>query len=340
MANHSKKIVIMRPAPLREPVETLIASGFRVVEGTGDRNAGRATPEHVIELIGDADAVLVMPSIPVNADVMDACPNLQAVISMVIGVDNIDRAAAAEKGILVCNSPVPENYVGVAEATVGLLTMLVKGLKRNEGYLRGGNWYDMANRGVLLRGLTLGIIGVGRIGRHTVRRLSTWEMRFLGYDPYVDAATMGEFNIEKVELEELLRQSDIVSVHALLTGETRNMLTMTQLRMMKPSAFLVNTARGGIVNEGDLAQALHDGVIAGAALDTFANEPLEKESLLRHVDPTRLIMTPHIIGHPQGVEVPSFKLAADTVHKVLTGEAPDTVMNPDAIEAWRKRFWS
>lgn len=330
----------MRPAPLREPVEALIGAGFQVVEGSGDRNVGRATPAQVIGLIGDADAALVMPSIPVDAQVMESCPNLQTVISMVIGVDNIDREVATQKGILVCNSPVPENFVGVAEATVGLVTMLVKGLKRNEAYLRGGNWYDPANRGVLLRGLTMGIVGVGRIGRHTARRLSTWEMRFLGYDPYVDAATMGEFNIEKVSLEELLRASDIVSIHALLTAETRNMFTMKQLRMMKPAAFLVNTARGGIVNEGDLAQALHDGVIAGAALDTFANEPLEKESLLRQVDPARLIMTPHIIGHPQGVEAPSFRLATDTVHKVLTGQAPDTVMNPGAIKPWQARFWS
>jgi D-3-phosphoglycerate dehydrogenase / 2-oxoglutarate reductase len=337
------KIALARPAPEPELSEALAKAGFEVIAppaGWGERNAPPPSIEDLINHIGDADAALVSPRHRMAARVLENCPNLQTVISTVIGIDNIDLDFATEKGVLVCNSPAPENFIGVAEATVGLTVALVKNLKRNEAHLRSGQWYDVANRGVLARARTMGLIGVGRIGRETARRLSGWSLGLIGYDPYVEPAAVKDLGIELVGLEQLLHESDVVSIHALLTRETRDMIRLPQLRMMKPTAYLINTARGGIVNEPDLAQALNEGIIAGAALDVFAQEPLQADSPLRQVDPVKLIMTPHIIGHPQGVDIPSFVMAIDTVSKILGGEVPETIKNPEAVALWRGRFWS
>ena len=341
MENRSRKIVVMRPAPDRAAVQAAQAAGFEVLEAPlFDHDQPPPRLEELINLIGDAGAVLAMPQCPIGGRVLESCPQLQTAMSLVIGVDHIDRDTATRLGILVCNSPALENILGVAEATVGLMVALVKNLKLNESYLRAGHWYNVANRGVIMAGRTVGFIALGRIARETAKRLSGWGMRLVAYDPYVDATTMAGLGIEKMELEPLLRAADFVSIHALLTAETRDLIGPEQLRLMKREAYLVNTSRGGIVNEAALARALNEGLIAGAALDTFGNEPLEKDSPLRAVDPNKLIMTPHIIGHPQGVEGPSFRLAMDTARKVLSGELPQFVMNPAAVERWRARFWS
>jgi D-3-phosphoglycerate dehydrogenase len=339
----SRKIALARPAPEPELSEALVKAGFAVIApptGWGERNAPPPAVEELVNFIGDADAVLVSPRHRMTARVLENCPNLQTVISTVIGIDNIDLDYATQKGILVCNSPAPENFIGVAEATVGLMVALVKNLKRNEAYLRSGQWYDVANRGVLARARTIGLIGVGRIGRETARRLAGWSLRLIGYDPYVGQDAVSVLGIELVDLEQLLREADVVSIHALLTGETRNMIGLRELRLMKPTAYLINTARGGIVNEADLVTALEGGVIAGAALDTFAQEPLPADSPLRRVHPLKLIMTPHIIGHPQGVDIPSFVMAIDTVSSILGGKVPETIKNPEAVAPWRARFHS
>jgi D-3-phosphoglycerate dehydrogenase len=148
------------------------------------------------------------------------------------------------------------------------------------------------------------------------------------------------FGIKMVSLDELLRQSDLVTIHVVLTKETRGMLRMPQLRSMKKTAYIVNTSRGPVFDESELAQALNEGIIAGAALDVFAEEPLPENSPLRKVDPTKLTLTPHIIGNNPGSLEAGQKMAAESILAILDGHIPETVVNPAAIDRWRERFWT
>jgi D-3-phosphoglycerate dehydrogenase len=220
------------------------------------------------------------------------------------------------------------------------MVTLFKRLKFNEAFLRSGNWKEPQNRGMLMTGKTIGIIGIGRIGRSVAKRLGPWEVKLLGYDPYVTQETVAPLNIKMVSLEELLRDSDLVTVHVVLTKETRGMLRAAQLRTMKRTAYLINTSRGPVFDEAELAQVLNDGSIAGAALDVFAEEPLPMNNPLRAVDATRLTLTPHIIGNNPGSLEAGQKMAAESILALLEGKVPETVVNPAAIERWKERFWT
>ena len=189
-------------------------------------------------------------------------------------------------------------------------------------------------------GRTIGIIGVGRIGQNVARRLGSWGVKILGYDPYVKQETVADLGIKMVSLEELLKSSDLVTLHVVLTRETRGMLGMREFKMMKPTGFIVNTSRGPALKEAELVQALNEKIIAGAALDVFEEEPLPMENPLRQVDPMRLILTPHNIGANPGSGEAGQKMAAQSMLAILDGNGPETIVNPWAIPRWRERFWS
>ncbi len=180
------------------------------------------------------------------------------------------------------------------------MVALFKRLKRNEARMRTEGWKEARNNGVLMLGKTVGIIGVGRVGQNVAKRLGGWGMKVLGYDPYVKQEKVATLGIKMVSLEELLREADVVTLHVVLTRETRGMLGLAQLKLMKPSAFLINTSRGPAIKETELIQALNDQIIAGAALDVFAEEPTPMSNPLRQVDPEKLILTPHTIGTNPG----------------------------------------
>ena len=160
----------------------------------------------------------------------------------------------------------------------------------------------------------------------------------MGCDPYITRESVQHLGVELVPLDTVLRESDLVTLHTPLTEETRQLITLTELRKMKPTAYLVNTCRGGVVKQEDLAQALNEGVIAGAAVDVFEEEPLPLSDPIRQVDPERLIMTPHIIGTNPQSQVSGERMAAQSILAVLAGEAPETVVNPACVDAWRERF--
>jgi D-3-phosphoglycerate dehydrogenase len=165
-------------------------------------------------------------------------------------------------------------------------------------------------------------------------------MKVLGYDPYVKQETVASLGVKMVSFESLLQESDLVTVHVVLTRETRGMLGMREFKMMKPTAFIVNTSRGQALKESELIQALNENIIAGAALDVFDREPLPLDSPLRQVDPLRLILTPHNIGANPGSAEAGQKMAADSMLAILDGRIPDTLVNPLAIPRWKERFWS
>ena len=337
-----RKVCITGPTRLRVAQDALLQAGCELVLGKNHDEfpSYRYQRRELIDLIGDAEVVLPSGREFIGGDILDSCERLQAVVKTSIGIETVDVEAATELGVLCCNSPTPENYLGVAEATLGLMVALFKKLKFNESFLRGGGWKEPQNRGTLMTGRTVGIIGTGRIGRQVAKRLVPWEMNVLGYDPYVSQETVAPFGIKMVELEELLRSSDVVTLHVVLTKETRNMLRLEQLKIMKRSAYLINTSRGPAVNEQDLITALNEDLIAGAALDVFDEEPLPLASKLREVNPAKLILTPHIIGNNPGSLEAGQRLAAQSILAILEGKAPDTIVNPAAVPRWRERFWS
>jgi D-3-phosphoglycerate dehydrogenase len=330
------------PTGLRVVEDTLRQAGCELVLGKplDDFREFRYERKDLVNLIGDCPILFPAGRDFIGADILDSCPDLQAVVKSSIGIESVDVDAATDLGIICCNSPTPENYMGVAEATIGLMVALFKRLKHNEAQMRTQGWKEARNTGVLMLGKTVGIIGVGRIGQNVAKRLGAWGMKILGYDPYVKQETVADLGVKMVSLEELLQQSDVVTLHVVLTRETRGMLGMAQLQLMKRSAFLINTSRGPAIQEADLVEALNKNVIAGAALDVYAEEPTPMTNPLRQVDPNKLILTPHTIGTNPGSQAAGQKLAAESILALLDGKVPETVVNPLVIPRWRERFWS
>ena len=337
-----RKICVTGPMRIKLAEKMLRDEGCELVLGKpqDDFREFRYERKDLVGLIGDSSIVYPSGRDMIGGDILDSCPDVQAVVKSSIGIETVDVDAATDLGILCCNSPTVENYMGVAEATMGLIVALFKRLKLNETVIRNGGWKELNNRGTLMLGRTVGIIGVGRIGQNVAKRLGAWGMKVLGYDPYVKQETVASLGVKMVSFDELLHESDLVTLHVVLTRETRGMLGMREFKMMKPTAFIVNTSRGQALEETDLVEALNENIIAGAALDVFAREPLPLDSPLRQVDPLRLLLTPHNIGANPGSAEAGQKMAAESMLAILDGRIPDTIVNPLAIPRWKERFWS
>ena len=336
-----KPLTVLATAPSgpAEEFEPLRAAGLDVVIGRPlDMPDRKAWSEgDLIEAVRAADVVLASHLEMVSRPVMSASERLQLVIVPFIGVDKIDVASATDLGVLVANSPTPENFVAVAEATIAMILMLQKRVKHNEAKLRAGGWAQRGDRGDFLFGKTVGLIGLGRVGSRVARRLAGWDVRLIATDPYIDPKTAEAVGAMPVDLPTLLAEADIVSLHVSLTDETRRMIGEKQLRMMKPTAILVNTARGEVADEDAVARAVDERWIAGAALDAFTKEPLPADSALRRVDPERMILTPHNIAHSEAGRRANLTLALEQILALARGEVPSNVVNPAAISRWRER---
>ena len=333
------KILATGPSGPAEELEALAAAGHDVVIGRpldmpGRRAYGEA---ELAEACRDADVVLASHLETISAAVLESAPRLRLIIVPFIGTDKIDIPAASRLGILVANSPTAENFVAVAEATVGVILMLLKRIKHNEAKLRRGEWAKREDRGDFLFGKTVGLIGLGRIGTHVSRRLAGWDVRLIAADPYVAADRAAKLGVTLVDLPALLAEADIVSLHCTLTEETRHLIGEKELRRMKPTALLVNTARGEVVDEEAVARALNEQWIAGAAVDAFVKEPLPANHCYRNIDPERLILTPHNIAHSEAGRRANLRLAVDQILAVGRGEPPAHAVNPDAVARWRAK---
>src|SRR5437660_660853 len=274
------RILATGPSGSPEELQLLREAGHEVVIGRPlDQPARQAyTENELIEAAREADVILASHLETISRRVLESSPTLRLVIVPFIGTDKIDVDAASGLGILVANSPTPENFIAVAEATIGLLLMLLKRIKHNEAKLRRGEWAQRQDRGEFLFGKTVGLVGLGRVGSHVARRLVNWDVRLLAADPYVPQLVAQDLGATLVDLPTLLAESDVVSLHASLTDETRLLIGEKALRAMKPTAILINTARGEIADEEAVARALGEGWIAGAALDAFTREPLPAPS--------------------------------------------------------------
>ncbi|MEU0054144.1 hydroxyacid dehydrogenase [Streptomyces sp. NPDC006309] len=236
---------------------------------------GRDRPA-LFAALPDADALIIRSGTRVDAEVLDRAPRLRVVARAGVGLDNVDTATARARGITVVNAP-DSNTVSVAELTVGLIVASVRHVKAATRSLTDGEWRRSDFVGAELAGRTLGIVGYGRVGRQVARRLAAFDMRILAHDPYADTAG-GDVRV--TGLDELLASSDVVTLHLPKTPQTTGLVGARELALMKPTALLVNTSRGGIVDEDALARALREGRPAGAALDVFATEPPGRSPLL------------------------------------------------------------
>lgn len=244
-----------------------------------------------------------------------------------VGVDNIDLEAATELGIPVTVTP-NANAVSVAELTIGFIFALSKKLIDLHNNLYQKRQF-VSNVGLELHGKILGIVGFGSIGKEVAKRALCLGMRVLVYDPYVEESNLRELGVEKTELDELLRQSDFVSLHVPLNESTRHLIDREKISLMKRIAYLINTARGGVVDEKALAEALKSGQIAGAALDVFDVEPLPADSPF--FDCPNVIMTPHVGAHTYEAILRMNMMAAESIVDFFNGKIPKHVVNRDVI---------
>src|SRR5947199_4803383 len=230
------------------------------------------TKETLEAEITDADALIVRSATKVTEHLLARAPKLRAVGRAGVGVDNIDLEAATKRGVLVMSTP-GGNAVSVAEHTFALLLALARQVPQLDKAIHEGRWEKSTAAGTEVRGKTLGLIGLGRIGSEVAVRAEAFDMRVLAYDPFISEAAAHEISVELVPLDQLLAESDFVSLHAALSPATQNLISAANIQKMKKGARIINTARGELVDESALAAALKSGKLAGAAVDEFAEQP-------------------------------------------------------------------
>lgn len=285
-------------------------------------------PDELIRLIPNYDALVVRSETRVTAQVVQAGTRLQVIGRAGVGVDNIDLAAATMRGIVVVNAPTGNN-IAAAEHTMGMMLAVARNIPHAHASVAGGSWERSRFMGVELRGKILGIVGLGKIGTEVARRAQGMEMRLLAFDPYLSADHARRLGIEATGLDELIRQSDFITVHVPLTAQTRGIIGAEQFREMKPSVRLINCARGGIIDEAALVDALDRGLVAGAALDVFSTEPLPAEHPLRNHP--KVVLTPHLGGSTYEAQVGVALDVAEQIVSVLNGGSARYAVNAPVI---------
>lgn len=272
--------------------DKISARGVELLKQQAGWNVVLTTKENLNAEIADADALIVRSATKVTADLLEKGRRLRVVGRAGVGVDNIDLDACTTRGILVMSTP-GGNAVSVAEHTFALLLALARQVPRLDKAMHEGKWEKSSAAGTEVRGKTLGLIGLGRIGSEVALRADAFDMRVLGYDPYISEAAAKEAQVELVPLEKLLAESDFVSLHTALSPATHNLISAATLAQMKKGARIINAARGELVDEAALADALKSGHIAGAALDVFVEEPPKSAAL---TGLPNVIATPHVAG--------------------------------------------
>ncbi|RXZ50928.1 phosphoglycerate dehydrogenase [Agromyces fucosus] len=286
----------------------------RSVDGT-DRPA-------LLAALADSDAILVRSATKVDAEAIAAAPKLKVIARAGVGLDNVDIKAATAAGVMVVNAPT-SNIISAAELTVGHILSLARHIPAAHSALAQGEWKRSAYTGVELYEKTIGIIGLGRIGALIAARLQAFGTNVIAYDPYITAARAQQLGVQTVTLDELLEQSDFITIHMPKTPETTGMIGTEQFARMKPTAFIVNVARGGLIDEDALHDALVARTIAGAAVDVFVSEPPRDSPLLGLPN---IVVTPHLGASTDEAQEKAGVSVAKSVRLALAGElVPDAV---------------
>jgi D-3-phosphoglycerate dehydrogenase len=306
--------------------EALEAAGCRVSRSP---QAGPLPEADLIALLQGCDAIIAS-SDPYNAHIFSACPQLKIVARCGVGIDSVDLEAATQAGVVITNTPGAMTEA-VGDYTIGLMLGIARRIAEADALVRAGGWGEF--RGTLISGKTLGLVGVGRIGQAVAQRAAGFNMRLLAYDPPLEASLKSDPNftadmlpMEFVELDDLLAQSDFVSLHAPNTPGTVGMFDAGRFSQMKPTAYFINTARGALVNETDLLAALTEGKIAGAAVDVYSQEPLPADHPLRSAPNS--LLTPHNAFNAIEATETMSHLCAKAILALQQGGHPDSVCNP------------
>ena len=284
--------------------------------------------EEIIVLTKEADAILNCYA-KITARVIERLSRCKIIARYGIGVDNVDLAAATSAGILVTN--VPDYCIDeVSDHALALLLALERRIVAADGAVKAGAWDVVAHAGVRrLRGQTLGLLGFGKIAKAVVSKVQPLGMKVLVYDPYIEPELVARHGVQPVDLDTLLADSDAVSIHVPLSPETHNLIGEQELARMKPTAFVINTSRGGIVDEQALAEALKAGRIGGAALDVLSVEPPPLDHPLRGL--SNVILTPHLAFYSRESVIELQTKAAEEVARALRGESPRSPVNREVL---------
>ena len=284
-------------------------------------------PDELLRVIGEYDALIVRSETKVTAAVIDAGRKLEVIGRAGAGVDNIDVDAATKRGIIVVNTPLG-NTISAAEHTIALMLSLSRYIPQANATLKGGKWERQRFMGVEVRGKTLGIIGLGQIGSEVARRARGLDMHVVANDPFVSEERAQSLIVEMVSLEDLLRRSDYIAIHTALTPQTRGLIGERELRLVKPGARIINVARGGIVDEEALYNAVEEGRVAGAAVDVFSKEPAQDNILFKS---DRIIVTPHLGASTAEAQERVALDVAEQIAAIFRGEPPAYSVNAPLV---------
>ena len=310
--------------------DRIAAEGVRILEQATEVDFRTGLNEdELVELIPDYDALVVRSQTKVTQPIIEHAERLRVIGRAGVGGDNIDTDAATAKGIVVVNSP-GRNSIAVAEHTMALLLSLARNLPAAHASVLRGEWRRKDYVGIQVRGKTLGLVGVGRVGSEVARRAAAFDMRLIGYDPFLSQARAKALGVELCDEDTVLREADFLSLHVPLTLETKHLIDAEALGKMKQGAWLINCARGGIVDEDALADALESGHLAGAALDVFETEPPTNERLLKS---QRVIFTPHLGASTEEAQIDVAVDVAEQIADMLHGRPPRTPVNIPIVPA-------
>ena len=282
------------------------------------------TPEELLETIGEYDAILIRSRTKLPAEVIEKADNLKIIARAGVGVDNVDVNAATKKGIMVVNAP-ESTSITVAEHTMGLILSTIRKIAIADKSTKEGKWEKKAFMGMELRNKTLGVIGMGRIGSQVVNRCKAFEMDAIAYDPYLPPEVAKNMGVELYEdIEDVLTRADVITIHVPLTPETEHSISTEQFKMMKDTALIFNCARGGVIDEDALYEALKNGDILGAGLDVYEEEPATNNKLF---ELDNIVCTPHIAASTKEAQRDAAIIVANEVITLFKGDMPKNIIN-------------
>lgn len=303
-----------------------------------------------LEVVFDNDTVIgagvANRSKWVTAKSFDSAPDLRMIAKYTVGFDNCDVDEATKRGVIVVHSPTESNWGGVAEGTVANILAVLKKIREKDRHVKNGGWRDLSLQGMYLGarhidnypGITLGIIGLGRIGSRVADLFAPWRINIIACDPYKDESQFVLHNARSVDLDTLLKTSDVVTIHCNLTKETTKLIGARELSLMKPTALLVNAARGPIVDIDALFDALDKKQIWRAALDVLPDEPPDPQTAILGLD-ERVMLSPHMISNNVGTGLrAAIPWVEKAIYDVLNGDLPRHIVNEEAIPKWLERF--
>jgi len=309
--------------------DPIAAEGIAILEGAADVDVRTGlSKEELVAIIGDYDALAVRSETKVTAEILDAAKNLKIIGRAGVGVDNIDVARATELGILVVNSP-EGNTIAASELTVAMLLALARNIVPADAALRNGEWKRSKYVGVEVYNKTLGVVGLGKIGREVTRRLQAFGMQVLAFDPYVSEEIGKQLGVTLVDLETIYKNADYITLHIPKTKDTAGMIGAAELARMKQGVRIVNVARGGLIDEAALASALKSGHVGGAAIDVYSTEPVASDNPLLGLP--NVIHTPHLGASTEEAQINVAIDIAEQIVDVLGGKPARAAVNMPSV---------